>query len=61
MDAFVEIGRDPSSKDQIQSKCGEWAGCPGTGRRNLFRETKFSGANGERQNAFYSSVENEHY
>ena len=46
LDAIVESGRNPASKDQFQPECGEWTGWRGTGRPNLFRETKLSGANG---------------
>ena len=46
LNAIVESGRNPASKDQFQPECGEWTGWRGTGRPNLFRETKLSGANG---------------
>ena len=36
------------TKHQIQPECGEWAGWRGTGRPNPSRETKFWGANGDR-------------
>ena len=49
MDAAAEIVRNSMSKHQIQSECGEWAGWRGTGRPNSLRETKFSGANGDRE------------
>ena len=41
----------PVSKHQIQPGCGERAGSRGTGRPNLTRETKLSGANGDRENS----------
>ena len=44
----VEIERNRVSKHQIQSEYGEWAGWRGTGRLNPSRETKFSGAYGDR-------------
>ena len=60
VDTFVEIERNPSTKHQIQSECGEWAGWSETGRPNLSRETKFSDANGEREKCMsFSSSENE--
>ena len=37
------------SKYQIQPECGERAGWRGTGRPNLSRETKFSGANEDKE------------
>ena len=49
MDAATEIGRNPVSKHQIQAEYGELAGLRGTGRPNPSRETKFSGANGDRK------------
>ena len=49
MDTAAEVGRNPASKHQIQPECGECAGCRGTGRPNMSRETKFSGANGDRE------------
>ena len=45
----AEIGRNPVSKHQIQLECGERAGSRGAGRPNPSRETKFSGANGDRE------------
>ena len=50
VDAVAESGRNPMSTRQIQPGCGEWPGWRGTGRPNLFRENKFSGANGGREN-----------
>ena len=48
MDAAAELGRNPVSKHQIQPEYGdEQAG--GTGLPNPSRETKFSGANGDRE------------
>ena len=49
MDAAAEIGRNPASKHQIQPECGECAGWRGTGRPNPSRETKFAGADGDRE------------
>ena len=49
VDAVVESGRDPVSKHQILPGCAEWAGWLGTGRPNLFRGIKFSGAKGKRK------------
>ena len=49
MDAAAEVGRNPVSKHQIQPGCGEGTGGRGTGRPNPSRETKFSGANGDRE------------
>ena len=37
------------SKHRIQAECGKWAGERGSGRPNPARETKFSGANGDRK------------
>ena len=41
------------SKHQVQPEYGERAGWRGTGRPNLSRETKFSGANGDREILFF--------
>ena len=49
MDATEESGRNPASRHQIQPECGERADWRGTGLPNLFRETEFSGANGNRE------------
>ena len=58
--AVVEIGRNPVSKHYIQAKCGECAGWRKMRRPNLSRQTKFSGANGEREKCiFLSSAKNE--
>ena len=46
MDAVAENGRDPVNEHQIQRN--------GTGRPNLSRETKFSGANGNRETYIFS-------
>ena len=43
----------PLSKHRIQPYCGERAGRRGTGRPNLSREPKFSGANGDRENNIF--------
>ena len=40
------------NKHHIQAECGERAGGRGTGRLNPSRETKFSGANGDRRKTF---------
>ena len=45
----AEIGSNPVSKHQIQPERVLWAGWRGTGRPNPPRETKFSGANGNRE------------
>ena len=45
----AEIGKNTVSKHQIQPECGEWAGWHGTGRLSPSRETKISGANGDRE------------
>ena len=52
MDAFLyrgkrEEGKEPMSKHQVQSGCGEEADWCGTGRPSPSRETKLSGANGD--------------
>ena len=47
MDAIAGSGRNPLSKRHIQPEYG--AGWRETGRPNLSRETKFSGANGDRE------------
>ena len=49
MDAVAEIGRNPVSKHQIQPVYGERAGWRGAGLLKPSRETKFSGANGDRE------------
>ena len=54
MDAAAKVGSNPVSKHQIQPEYGEWAGLRGTGRSNPSRETKFSGANGDRENGIFS-------
>ena len=41
------------SKHQIQPECGECAGGRGKGQPNPSRETKFSGANGGRENIHF--------
>ena len=48
MDAAAEIGRNPARKHQIRLEGGKWAGSRGTRWPNPSRETKFSGANGDR-------------
>ena len=45
----MEIGRNPVSKNRIQPECGECAGWRGTGLPNPSRDTKFSGANEDRE------------
>ena len=49
MDDAAEIGRNRVSKHQIQPEYEERTGWRGTGRGNPSRETKFAGANGERE------------
>ena len=48
MDAVAESGRNPASKHQIEAECGE-SGLTLDGRPNPSHVTKFSGANGERE------------
>ena len=48
MDAAAEIGRNTVSKHHVQPEYGHEAGWRGTGMPNPSRETKFSGANGDR-------------
>ena len=51
---------EPVRKHQIQQGYGERAHLRGTGRPNLSRETKFSGANGARENfSFPCSADHE--
>ena len=45
MDAAAELGRNPVRMHQIQPEYGDEQADEGTGRPNLSRETKFSGAN----------------
>ena len=47
------------SKHQIQPGCGEWAGWGWTGPPNLTRETKLSGAKGDRKFRFPCSADHE--
>ena len=49
MDAAARIGKNPVRKHQIQPECGERAGSRETGRPSLPRDTKLSGANGDRE------------
>ena len=49
MDAVAEIGRNPVKKHQIQHEYGDEQAGRGTGLLNPSRETKFSGANGDRE------------
>ena len=50
MDAAAELGRDPVSKHQIQPAYGDEQAGRGTERLpKPFRETKFSGANADRE------------
>ena len=53
MDAFVESGRNSVSNYEIQPECREWAGSRRTGRPNPSGETKFAGANGDRENIVF--------
>ena len=52
MDAAAEIGRNPVSKHQVQPEYRDEQ-ADGTGLPNPSRETKFSGANGDRENIFF--------
>ena len=52
-----ELTRNPVSKHQVQPECGESACRRGTGRPNPSRETKFSGANGDRREIFIFPVQ----
>ena len=49
MDAAAEIRRNLVSQHQIQPEYGDEQADGGTGLPNLSRETKFSGANGDRE------------
>ena len=49
MDAAAEIWRNPAIKHQVHPEYEEWAGRGGTGRPKPSRETKFSGANGDKE------------
>ena len=49
MDAAAELGRNPVSKHQIQPDYGDEQADAGTGLPNPSRETKFSGANADRE------------
>ena len=50
MDAAAELGRNPVSKHQAQPEYGdEQAGAGRDCRTRLSRETKFSGANADRE------------
>ena len=53
MGAAEKLERNPVSKHQIQHECGERAGLRGTGLPNPSRETKFLGANGDRENFIF--------
>ena len=53
MAAAADIGRNHVSKHQVQPECGELAGWRKTRRPNPSRETKFSGANGDREISFF--------
>ena len=59
MDAAAEIGRNPASKHQIQLEYGDEQADAGTGLSKASRETKFSGANGDRE-IFISPVQLHH-
>ena len=52
MDATAELGRNPVTKYQIQPEYRD-AGRRGTGLLNPSRETRFSGANGDRKISFF--------
>ena len=49
MDAAAELGRNPVSKHQIQPGYGDEKADAGRDYRTTSRETKFSGANGDRE------------
>ena len=49
MDAAVELGRNPVSKHQIQHEYGDEQADAGQSLPNPSRETKFSGANADRE------------
>ena len=49
MDAVAEIGRNPVSKHEIQPEYGDEQADAGRDCPNPSRETKFSGANGDRE------------
>ena len=53
MNAAAEIGRNPVSKHQIQHDMENGKADAGRGRLNPSRETKFSGANGDREIFFF--------
>ena len=54
MDAAAELGRNPVSKHHIQPEHGDEQGWRGTRLPNPSRETKFSGANADREILKYS-------
>ena len=49
MDAAAELGRNPVSKHQIQPEYGDEQADAGRDCRTMSRETKFSGANADRE------------
>ena len=49
MDATAELGRNPVSKHHIQPQYGDEQADAGRDCRNPSRETKFSGANADRE------------
>ena len=49
MDAAAELERNPVSRHQIQPESGDEQAGAGTGLPNPSRETKFSGANADRE------------
>ena len=51
--AAAELGRNPVSKHQIQPEYGDEQ-ADGTGLPNPSRETKFSGANADREKNFFA-------
>ena len=53
MDAAAELGRNPVSKHQIQPECGDEQAEAGPDCRTPSRETKFSGANGDREKSIF--------
>ena len=49
MDAAAELGRNPVSKHHIQPEYGDEQADAGRDGRTCLSETKFSGANGDRE------------
>ena len=53
MDAAAELGRNPVSKHQIQPECGDELADAAKGLPHPSHETKFSGANGNREKIIF--------